>query len=400
MLMIGSGINQFLILLVGLYSARYLGPNYYGIISLASSLNIIFIFFINLGLHHYITREIARDITSSNYFYSGIIWLKLIVFIPLILFVYFFMSVLGYDTLIINVTILTTVSFVFNSFVYGFYAIIQAYNDMKFIAMGYVLTGILTFVGIAIAILLRTDIYAFVIVPILVNSLIMSLVLIIISMKFRIRIQGLLIIKDFIKIHLPKAIPFGITGLFVTFYMWSGSFWLSYFHNEDLVGYYNIAFKLVIATFIVSQGVNMTIYPALSNLYLHDKIATKRLFFNQLKILGILSIGICVILLFLSNTLIYYLLGNQYAKSIIILQILAFSVPFVFIRSSFERLLEVTENQLRVTFSYAIGSITNIILNIILIFYYETIGAAVALVATDFLILVVTYYQSQKIRLV
>ena len=73
--MIGSGINQFLVLLIGLFSARYLGPNQYGIIALASAINIIFIFFIGLGLHHYVTRQVARDISNMGYYYSGIFWI-------------------------------------------------------------------------------------------------------------------------------------------------------------------------------------------------------------------------------------------------------------------------------------------------------------------------------------
>ena len=398
-LMIGSGINQFLILLVGIFSARYLGPLDYGIISLAASLNVIFIFFIVLGLHHYVIREIARDNSTVSYFYSGLIWLKILLFIPLLIFVFLFMTLLGYNKLIVFVTTITTGSFVLNSFVYGFYAIIQAHNDMKYISVGYIITGVLTFIGITFSILLKTDIYAFVFIPLIVNAVIFLSSLIFINLRYNLKIENIYMIKEFIKIHLHKAIPFGITGLFVTFYIWSGSFWISFFHGEDLVGYYNVAFRIIFATFIVSQGVNMTAYPALSSLVFQDKLATKRLFQNQIKILGFLSLLISIFIFIFSDLLIHILLGGQYTKSIVILQILVLIIPFVFIRSSFERLLEVTGNQINVMISYALGSFINLLLNLTLIYCFAIIGAAIALVLTDFIIFLTILYFSKKIHL-
>ena len=66
--------------------------------------------------------------------------------------VYFFMVIMGYSQLIVNITVITCISFIINSFVYGFYALIQGHNNMSFIAIGYSLNGILTFLGIAVAI--------------------------------------------------------------------------------------------------------------------------------------------------------------------------------------------------------------------------------------------------------
>ena len=398
---IGSGINQFLVLLVGLFSARYLGPNQYGIIALASSLNIIFIFFISFGLHHYITREIAKDTSISGYFYSGIIWLKIILFIPLIVSVYCFMVIFGYNSLIINITLLTTISFIINNFVYGFYAVIQGYNDMKFIALGYSANGFLIFFGILYFILERSSIYAFVLVPLFSNILVLIYVLSVVNIKYKLRFLRIFMIEEFLKRHFFQALPFGITGLFVTFYMWSGSFWISIFYNEELVGYFNAAFRIVVATFIVSQGVNMSIYPILSNqFYQKDRNAIKYLFHNQLKILSFASILIAFIFFFLANFIIQIFLGPQFTKSIPILQIMVFIIPLVFIRSSYERLLEITGHQIQVTISYGIGSLIGLLLDIVFIYYFSIIGAAFALMLTDFTIFCLDFYQFKKINFI
>ena len=397
--MIGSGINQFLILLIGLFTARYLGPKDYGIISLASSINIIFIFLMVLGFHHYITREVARDPTTASYFFSGMIWLKIIILIPLLIIVFAFMSLLGYNSLIINITIITTGSFIVNSFNSSFYAIVQAKNDMKIIASGNAITGILTFIGISIIIVLKADIYAFVFVPLCINALMFIGLLITIFIKYHLVLDNIFLVKSFFKTHILKAIPFGITGLFVVFYMWEEFFWISLFHGEEMVGYYNVAFSLVTATFIVSQGVNMAVYPILSNLYLRDNSSVKHLFNTQIKIMSILSILIVVFMCIFANNLINVLLGHQYTKSIIILEILVFIIPLVFIRSAFERLLEITGNQAKVTISYGFACIVNLILNILLIYYFDVIGASFTLIITEVVIFVITFYYTRKITL-
>lgn len=398
-LIIGSGINQFLVLLVGLFSARYLGPHQYGIITLASSINVIFIFFLELGFHHYITRQIARDFSTISYYYSGILWLKIIILLPFLVFVYCFMSILRYDSLIVNVTLITTSAFILNSFVYSFYSLIQAHSDMRFISIGYITNGLIIFIGFSLSIFLQASIYAFVLIPVFANSLLLIYALITVNLKYHLHLQNIAIVKSFTQTHLKQALPFGLTGLFVTMYLWSGSFWISIFHSEELVGYFNASFKIVFASFTVSQGINMTMYPLLSNVFMTDRLATKKLFHNQIKIMAISSITISFFLLILSNSLIQFLLGAQYSKSIIILQLLVFTVPFVFIRSAFERFLEITGNQIKVTISYAFGAIFGFFLNILLIYYFAIVGASIAIILTDIIIFCVTLYQTTRLDL-
>lgn len=396
-LILGSGINQFLVLLAGLLSARYLGPYQFGIITLASSLNIIFIFFIEIGFHNYLIRQVARNFSTASYFYSGLLWFKTIILIPLFFFVLFFMMLFQYDLLVIEITMITTFSYIINSYVYSFYSMIQAHSEMKFIAFGYITSGFLTFIGILTSVILKADIFAFVVIPLTVNSILFFYSLLTIRRRYSLVLQNITMFKVFINKHLPEAIPFGITGLFVTFYLWSPSFWISFFHNETSVGYFNASFKIVFAFFIISQGINMTIFPLLSNLFMVDKIETKKVFFNQIKIMTFLSIILTATLIVSASTLVHLFLGESYTKSIIILQILSFIIPFVFIRSAFERVLEITGHQSKETISYGIGVLLGMFLNVSFIYFFEIIGAAIAMVLTDAIIFLSMLYQGRKV---
>ena len=204
-------------------------------------------------------------------------------------------------------------------------------------------------------------------------------------------------IKDFLKDHFQQAIPFGITSLFVTVYLWSPSFWISIFHDETLVGYFNASFKIVFAFFTISQGINMTIFPLLSNLFMINKITTKRVFYTQLKIMSVISILLTSGLIIFANPLINLFLGEKFIQSVFVLQILSLVIPFVFIRSSFERVLEITGHQSKETISYGIGVTIGLFFNIVLISSYGITGAALAMVLTDAIIFISTLYQVKKI---
>lgn len=394
-LLIGSLINQFFILLIGLWSAKFLGPENYGILSLASSINFIFIFFIELGMHQYLIRETAKDYTTTQYYISGILNLKIVLSLFLFLVTYILLKLSGYDELITNIVLITSITYIVNSFVFCLYAVIQAKQDMTYIAYGYIGQGILIFIGIFLSINNNWNIYIFAFVPLIANLIILLYIVILVKFKYKLNLFKISIKKRFLY-EVKKAIPFGVTGLLVVIYLWSNSIWISLFHGENQVGIFNASLKIIFAFFVVSLAINMTIYPILSNAVTSNPITIKRLYNNLTKIMGIISILLMLITYFSAPFLVNILLGNFYIRSIFILQLLSLIIPFVFIRSVYERFLDVSGNQHLVTLSYFIGAVVNLLLNIILIYFFEIEGAALSLLITDFIIFVFIYYFYKK----
>ncbi|MDP1552317.1 MAG: polysaccharide biosynthesis C-terminal domain-containing protein, partial [Methanobacteriaceae archaeon] len=85
-------------------------------------------------------------------------------------------------------------------------------------------------------------------------------------------------------------------------------------------------------------------------------------------------------------------------ESTITLQILIWSTVLIFARGPFERLLAASNKQITTTKIFIIGVIFNIILNLIVIPKYSYIGAAIATVFTDILVLIFFIHTTKTIR--
>jgi len=196
----------------------------------------------------------------------------------------------------------------------------------------------------------------------------------------------------FIINSLPVALPFGITGIFVTIYLWSPSIWLSIFVGETSVGIFNVAFKLIFALFAISQAINMAFYPLLSRIYVSDPISVQNYFNKHMKIMIVFSIPLTFGTIFLAEDIILFIVGRAFYDSILVLQVIVLIIPLVFIRSTFEQILIVSSNQRLVTRAYGYGMGIGIISAIILINFIDILGASSSLLLADILISIVLLF--------
>ena len=80
------------------------------------------------------------------------------------------------------------------------------------------------------------------------------------------------------------------------------------------------------------------------------------------------------------------LFGFGYQQSVIALQILVWTIVFTFVGAAFVRLLEASNRQVIVTKISLICVIVNILLNLILIPKFSYIGACIATVITEIIL--------------
>ncbi|KXA90820.1 hypothetical protein AKJ63_02185 [candidate division MSBL1 archaeon SCGC-AAA259D18] len=110
----------------------------------------------------------------------------------------------------------------------------------------------------------------------------------------------------------------------------------------------------------------------------------------------ILALPLAVGITILSKDIILFLLRVEYLGSVGVLQILAWSMLFIYLNQIFTGLLESIDQQAKVTKQAGIALAGNVILNIFLIPTYGAVGAAVSTVVTEFITLGVLYYYVGK----
>lgn len=388
-LLIASVISYLVGFFTIIYTARYLGAENFGILSLALAFTGIFGVSVDLGLNTLIVRDVSRDKSLTNRYTSNTVIIKFISSILTFGLVFLVVTILGYSKEIIDVIYLIFLYTCFTSFSGIFNAIFQAHEKMEYQSISTILNSILTLGGVLIVIYFKLDVIAFAILYSIVSLLILLYSFIIYSWKVvppKIEIN-----LSFWKPTLKESWPFGITSLSVTIFYYIDSVILSVMVSNDIVGWYNAAYRLINALLIIPIVLNLVIFPVMSQFHETSKNSlriTSEKYFKYMTLIGI-PIGVGTTLL--ADKIIPLIFGNQYLPSIIALQILVWSTVLLFMSGSFARLLESSNKQIIVTKISIICAIVNIILNILLIPKFSYIAASVITVLTEFLSLVLCF---------
>ncbi|MCE7698068.1 MAG: flippase, partial [Methanobacterium paludis] len=373
-LLIGYVISYIIGFFTLIYTAKYLGAENFGILSLALAFTGIFVFSVDLGLNILIVREVSRDKSLTNKYTANTVAIKLVSSFLTFGLVFLIVTILGYSQKVIDVIYLIFLYTCLISFSGIFNAIFQAHEKMEYQSISTILTGVLTLSGVLVVIYFKLDVISFAILYSIVSLVILIYSFLIYSWKVvspKIEID-----LSFWKPTLKESWPFGITNLFVTIFYSIDSVILSVMVSITVVGWYNAAYNLINALLVIPTVLNIVIFPVMSQFYQTSKdslrIASEK-YFKYMSLLGIpLGVGTTL----LADKIILLIFGTQYTPSIIALQILVWSTVFIFMSGSFARLLEASNKQVTLTKITAICVVINIVLNIILIPKFSYIAAS------------------------
>jgi len=393
-LFIATIIGYILGFFVFAYTSRYLGAEGFGVISIALSLAAIFGIIIDLGLNTLTVREVARNKDLADKYISNTLLIKIILSILTFGLIILSTKIIGYSEQVSYVIYIITFSTILAAFTGIFNAIFQAYEKLEYQSIGTVLNAVLMFIGVLIAIYLNLDIFAIAFVYFISSLVVLVYDILVYSWKFV--LPKIDIDWSFWSPTIKDSLPFAITGIFTMIYYWIDSVILSVMVGNEVVGWYNAAYR-IIAIFASLYSVYMvSIFPVLSGFYETSRDSIKIAYERSFKYMLILNIPIAVFITFLADKIIFIICGPGYAPSVIALQILIWSVIFMFINTLSLNLLGSVNMQVVVTKIAAFGAVFNIILNIVLIPEFSYIGSAAATVLTELLMLPIFFYVLRK----
>lgn len=368
-----------------IYTARYLGAEGFGVISLALSLTGILAVFVDLGINILMVREVARNKLLLNRYFGNIIAIKSVLSILTFFLAFLIVSIVGYPSQVANVIYIITLSVIIGAFSATFIFAFQAFEKMEYQSLFTILNSVLMILGVIIAINLGADVLAFASIYLIVSLTLFVFNSIIYKSKyssFKFEID-----YNFMKKIVKEGLPFGIAGIFITIYYYIDSVMLSIMVNNETVGFYNAAYRLIFVFLAFYTVYSISVFPVMSNFYKKSKESLKLAYERSLKYLLIISLPICVGITILANEIILLIFGVGYTLSILALQILVWTLVFMFLNGISSTMLSSIDKQLTVTKITGIGAIVNIILNIILIPKYSLFGAGFATVFTEFIML-------------
>lgn len=395
-LFIAQIISNLLAFVYTIYTARYLGPTDFGIISFAIAFTTIFSVFGDFGLQSFIIREVARDKTlTARYLASGslIKGVMAAVTFGLIIVAINVMGCVG-DT--VAVIYLLSISVILSSFTLLFQSIYQAHERMEYQGIGQGLNSLLILIGVMGAIYLKLNIISIAVIYAISGIIVLLYNIIIIKLKFSDkvavkRVQTLIIDQSFLELAIRESVPFGLIVLFSNIYNWIDIVFLSIIKGEEVVGWYSAAFRLVVTLSFIPAALLGAMYPMMSRYYKSAGDALNISFEKSFKYLMSISFPIACGTTILSGRFISLFYGSEYSQSAVALSILIWTIVFIFANWVFNTLLYAINRQAIVTKVYLIAALLSIIFNIIFIPCYSYIAASITKVAVEGVIFILVF---------
>lgn len=376
-----------------IYLARVLTVEGFGKIEFAQAIIIYFVLLVNQGLDIWSVREIAKEQGKMKEIANNVLSIR------------FFLSLLAYGLLVIFVLIINkpwdikqlillyglsifTFSFTLNWF-------FQGIERMEFIALGQLLSQ-LVYVG-GIFIIVKNSSYIFQVPLIKFASAFFSLSLLAflflkLNGSFKLSLDPMAW-KEIFKQSLPMGFSLVVTQIYYNL----DTIMLGFMKGEKEVGWYNAAYKIVII-FIGFAGLfGNALFPALSRYYKESREKLQNIIHLSTRVTLFFGIPIAVGVCFLSKEIVQTVYGQSYLKGNIALQILIWSIFTIYTNVPFAFLLLAAERQKDYMYAVGLGALVNLILNFVLIPTYGLLGASIATITCEIIVLCLILYYSRKL---
>jgi len=377
------------------YVARYLGAQGLGVLSFAVAFTAIFSVLTDFGLQALMIREVARDKTLARKYLSNIAVLK--IFLTIITFglIALTINLLHYPAQTVRVVYLIGLSVVFGAFSTMFYGLFRAHERMEFEAIGGVLGGAVMLGSAFWAINHNYSVTGFALIYLIVSVIGLGYSLAISAWKFT--LPGIEVDLGFWKEALKQAWPFALGAIFVVLYFSIDSVMLSSMKGNEAVGWYNAAYRLILCLSFIPSAYFSTVFPLMSRLHVTSKDFLRFTYERSFKYMLILGVPIGVGTTILASKIVLLIFGLGYVNSIIALQILVWSMVFIFVNGVFGQLFYSVNKQLAATCIIIGSAVFNVVLNVILIPRYGLTGASISTVVTVSIGFLIDYIWSSRI---
>ena len=374
-------VRMLVALFVGVYIARYLGPEQFGLLSYANSFVGLFLALATLGIDSIVIRELVKRPECSGEILGTAFGLKIC------------------GTIFMWFTILLTVPFTENDnqtnvfiSIIAFAILFQAFNVIDFnyqaeVKSKYVvhvqfiqlfITSIakLLFIYIKAPLLWFVGVYCF-------DALILAVGLVVMYLLTSGNI-GLWRWKWEVARELLKDCwPLIFSGVLVSIYVNIDQVMIKEMIGVKNVGLYSVATRLSTVWYFIPIAVTDSIFPAILNAKINNLASYYQRLQNLYDILVWIAILIALVILFFSDYIIDLLVGQEYYPAASVLSIAIFAGIFTNIGLINNKYFTAENRQKDILYRSLLGISVNIMLNIILIKKYGINGAALATIAAQ-----------------
>ncbi len=366
-------------LFVGVWIARYLGPEQFGLYSYALSFAALFGTFATLGLDGIVVRNIVRDPSCKDEMLGTAFVLKLLGGVLTLLLTMGAISLLRpHDSLIRWLVGITAGGMIFQVFdVIDFWFQSQVQSKYTVYAKNAAFL-LITFVKISL-LLMQAPLIAFAWAGL--SEVVLGAVGLVIA--YRARGHHIKAWRNSLtraKSLLKDSWPLILAGFSIVIYMKIDQVMLGELVGNETVGIYVAATKISEVWYFIPVAITSSVFPSI----IKARSIDKGLYYLRLQklfsLMTVIAIAIAIPMTFLSKTVVLLLFGKSFETAGSILTIHIWAALFVFLGAA-QSPWDLTENLTKLSLMrMVVGAVINVVLNFILIPPYSAIGATIATV--------------------
>ncbi len=365
-------------LFVGIWVARYLGPEQFGLFSYAQSFVGLFTAFATLGLDGIVVRELVKDEARRDELIGTAFWLKFIGAIVVLFILGIAVNFKSNDHATNIIVFIIASATVFQAFnVVDFY--FQAKVMSKYIVFANVISLLLSSIVKIVLILNQAPLVAFA-WTVLFDSFVLACGFIYYYIKnnSKFKIQNLTFNKSVAIELLRDSWPLILSSVVIAIYMKIDQVMIMEMMDAQAVGQYAAALRISELWYFIPMVISSSLFPAIIN----AKAQSEELYYARLQklydLMVWMAIAIALPMTFLSDWVVEIRYGGQYNQAGSVLMIHIWAGVFVFLGVASGKWFTAENLQMLLFWRTFYGMLINVILNLLLIPKYGIQGAAVA----------------------
>jgi O-antigen/teichoic acid export membrane protein len=384
-----ANLSSAFLLVLLIYAGRQLGAEDFGRFNFALALGTVFALATDFGLSEFTKRAVARDPrVASKYLGNVFVW-KLLLSVIVFTLIVVTANLLRSDITTRILAYLLGLSALIRTYKLFAQGLMQAFERYKLYALAQITHNTLLFICGVLALYFGAGVVAFAVVFLSVK---------IVDIAFAYYLLSDRVIASrprfdfgFLREIQRKALPIGIYAVTIDIYWYVDTILLEILSSDLQVGWYSAGYKLFEALLIFPIIICQAVSPQLSRLFVTDRAEHRNLMRRIFKFAFIISVVVTGCGFFAADDLVKLLYGVDYQPAAIGLRILLTGFLFSFLHFVLHAALISIDKQSTLARMSLIGLLFNVIANLVLIPKYGLTGAAVATVASEFLIFVFGY---------
>lgn len=369
-------------LLIGIYVARYLGPQQFGIYSYAVAYVALVSAIAKLGLDSIVVRELIKYPQKTTILLGTAFWLKIAGAILAMLTLLIAVHSSGNDATTKLYIFIIASGLVFQSFeVADFY--FQSQVKSKYISISKLIQLFISSILKLYFIFHDADLIWFVIIS-LIDQCTLAFCSTVAYLRHKVGAYWKHVDLGLARSMFADAWPLILSGLAITIYMRIDQVMIKDMLGNTEVGIYSAAVRISEAWNFIPIIIASSLFPSLVNARKNDHYLYLQRLQKLCNVMTWLAFSVALTMTFLSDWLVLLLYGPNYQAAGHILAIHIWGSVFIFMGVSTNVYFTIENITKNFFWRTASGGILNIVLNYFLIPYCGISGAAIATVISQF----------------